>query len=136
MRQASHQNRCFHVVSDSDCGEGAEGHLRVQIDADGDLIELPGMVTRLLQTLLEHMAAGRGISIMPLGAELTTQQASDLLGVSRPFLIKLLEEGRIPPQGRPTPACPGCRLAGLSQAEPGSPLRSSGRTDLNWPGTG
>jgi len=76
--------------------EGAEGHLRVQVDADGDLIEMPGMVTRLLQTLLEHMAAGRGISIMPLGAELTTQQAADLLGVSRPFLIKLLEEGNIP----------------------------------------
>jgi excisionase family DNA binding protein len=76
--------------------EGADGHLRVQVDADGDLIELPGMVTRLLQTLLEHMAAGRGISIMPLEAELTTQQAADLLCVSRPFLIKLLEEGAIP----------------------------------------
>jgi excisionase family DNA binding protein len=75
---------------------GAAGRLRVKVDADGDLIEMPGMVTRLLQTLLEHIAAGRGISIMPLSAELTTQQAADLLGVSRPFLIKLLEEGAIP----------------------------------------
>jgi excisionase family DNA binding protein len=76
--------------------QGAQGHLRVQVDADGDLIELPPMVTRLLQAILEQMAAGRAISIMPLGAELTTQQAADFLGVSRPFLVKLLESQAIP----------------------------------------
>lgn len=75
--------------------DGAEGHLRVQVDADGDLVELPAMVTRLLQTVLEHVAAGHAMSIMPLNAELTTQQAADLLGVSRPFLVKLLEAGDI-----------------------------------------
>ena len=75
--------------------EGADGHLRVQVDADGDLVELPAMVTRLLQTVLEHVAAGRALSIMPLNAELTTQQAADLLGVSRPLLVKLLESGAI-----------------------------------------
>lgn len=75
--------------------DGAEGHLRIQVDADGDLVELPAMVTRLLQTVLEHVAAGHALSIMPLNAELTTQQAADLLGVSRPFLVKLLEAGDI-----------------------------------------
>jgi len=75
--------------------DGAEGHLRVQVDADGDLVELPTMVTRLLQTVLEYVAAEHALSIMPLSAELTTQQAADLLGVSRPFLVKLLEAGDI-----------------------------------------
>ncbi len=75
--------------------EGSVGQLRVQVDADGDLIELPPMVTRLLQIVLEHMAAGHPISIMPLEAEMTTQQAADMLGVSRPFFIKLLEQGAV-----------------------------------------
>ncbi len=72
------------------------GNLRVQVEADGDLIEMPAIVTRLLQTVLEHMAAGRALSIMPLNAELTTQEAADLLGVSRPFLVQLLEAQAIP----------------------------------------
>jgi excisionase family DNA binding protein len=46
--------------------------------------------------ILEAMAAGRGIAIFPENAELTTVQAAELLNVSRPFLIKLLTEGKIP----------------------------------------
>ena len=46
--------------------------------------------------ILEAMAAGRGITIIPENAELTTVQAAEVLNVSRPFLIKLLEEEKIP----------------------------------------
>ena len=46
--------------------------------------------------ILEAMAAGRGVTIIPENAELTTVQAVEVLNVSRPFLIKLLEEDRIP----------------------------------------
>ena len=42
------------------------------------------------------LAAGRGVSIIPENAELTTVQAAEVLNVSRPFLIKLLEDGSIP----------------------------------------
>ena len=46
--------------------------------------------------ILEAMAAGRGVTIIPENAELTTVEAADVLNVSRPFIIKLLDEGAIP----------------------------------------
>lgn len=61
-----------------------------------EVIELPAPVVELLMKILEAMAAGKGITVVPLNAELTTVQAADLLSVSRPFLIKLLENGAIP----------------------------------------
>jgi excisionase family DNA binding protein len=59
-------------------------------------IELPAGAVALLMEILEAMAAGRGVTLIPENAELTTVQAAGLLNVSRPFLIKLLEERIIP----------------------------------------
>ena len=59
-------------------------------------IELPPGAVLLLMDILEAMAAGRGVTIIPENAELTTVQAADVLNVSRPFLIKLLEERALP----------------------------------------
>jgi excisionase family DNA binding protein len=59
-------------------------------------IELPAGAVALLMDILEAMAAGRGVTIIPENAELTTVQAASLLNVSRPFLIKLLTEGALP----------------------------------------
>jgi excisionase family DNA binding protein len=59
-------------------------------------IQLPAGAVALLMNILEAMAAGRGVTIIPENAELTTVQAAEVLNVSRPFLIKLLEEGAIP----------------------------------------
>jgi len=59
-------------------------------------IELPAGAVALLMDILEAMAAGRGVTIIPENVELTTVQAAEVLNVSRPFLIKLLEEDKIP----------------------------------------
>src|SRR3954469_12495806 len=55
-------------------------------------IDLPAGAVALLMEVLEAMAAGRGVTIIPENAELTTVEAAGILNVSRPFLIKLLEE--------------------------------------------
>jgi excisionase family DNA binding protein len=72
--------------------------LTVQVmDADHDEpIELPAGAVTLLLDILGAMASGQGVTIIPEDAELTTVQAADILHVSRPFLIKLLDEGKIP----------------------------------------
>ena len=59
-------------------------------------LDLPAGAVALLMDILEAMAAGRGVTIIPENAELTTVQAADILNVSRPFLIRLLETGAIP----------------------------------------
>jgi excisionase family DNA binding protein len=50
----------------------------------------------LLTHIVRELARGNGVSVAPLQAELTTQAAADLLNVSRPFLVKLLETGALP----------------------------------------
>jgi len=67
------------------------------IDSDHEEpIELPAGAVTLLMDILGAMASGQGITLIPENAELTTVQAADILNVSRPFLVKLLEEGKIP----------------------------------------
>lgn len=67
------------------------------IDADqAEPIELPAGAVAMLMDILGAMAAGQGITLIPENAELTTVQAAEILNVSRPFLIKLLEEGKLP----------------------------------------
>jgi excisionase family DNA binding protein len=59
-------------------------------------LELPAGAVALLMEILEAMAAGRGVTLIPENAELTSVQAADVLNVSRPFLIKLLEDNVLP----------------------------------------
>ena len=71
-------------------------NLNVRIAETDEQVELPAVAVRLLIDLLSAMAEGNAVTLIPIHAELTTQQAADLLGVSRPFLIKQLEEDVIP----------------------------------------
>ncbi len=72
-----------------------EEDLRVQL-ADGQVLTLPKAAARLLSHLLTEMAHGNAVTIIPIHAEMTTQEAADYLNVSRPYLVKLLESGAVP----------------------------------------
>lgn len=70
--------------------------MRIRIEDTDQTIELPAGAVSLLINILQEMSAGHGITLIPAHAELTTVQAAEILNVSRPFLINLLEEGKIP----------------------------------------
>ena len=58
-------------------------------------VELPTSALRLLVDVLSELAEGNAVKVVPIHAELTTQEAADMLNVSRPHLVKLLESGAL-----------------------------------------
>jgi len=65
-------------------------------DSPQEIVVLPRPALNLLQDLLTQMAKGNAVSLIPLRAELTTKQAADFLGISRPYLIsELLQKKKI-----------------------------------------
>lgn len=72
---------------------------RIQIFDDKNeahTVELPTSALRLLVEILSQLADGNAVKVVPIHAELTTQEAADMLNVSRPHLVKLLESGALP----------------------------------------
>lgn len=65
-------------------------------NGEAQTVTLAPALTASLLEVLRLVSSGHGFRVIPVEAELTTQQAVDLLNVSRPFLVKLLEEGEIP----------------------------------------
>ena len=70
--------------------------LKPQGSSEAITITLPPEALRRFLEVLAQMANGNAVTIVPIHAELTTQQAADYLNVSRPFLIALLEEKKLP----------------------------------------
>ena len=71
----------------------------VHLEPEGDpeaAVVVPAQALDLLMRVLAHLANGDAVTILPVRAEITTQQAAELLNVSRPYLIKLLDEGKVP----------------------------------------
>jgi excisionase family DNA binding protein len=66
------------------------------VGAAGERLELPDSVYQLLKDIVRNMQLGRAVVLVPENQQLTTQRAADVLGVSRPHLIKLLESGELP----------------------------------------
>jgi excisionase family DNA binding protein len=69
---------------------------RARVTLDGKDLILPRQALALLRDLLVEMAQGNAVTIVPTHAELTTQEAANILNVSRPHLVKLLEDGVLP----------------------------------------
>jgi excisionase family DNA binding protein len=67
----------------------------LEVEGEPKHIKIPVSAFRFLQAILDHMAKGEGLTLIPSDAELTTQQAAEMLNVSRPYVVNLLEEGKI-----------------------------------------
>lgn len=63
---------------------------------EGDHVELPETVFRVLLQVLQSLLAGKAVTVAPQSQLLTTQQAAETLGVSRPTVVKLIEKGELP----------------------------------------
>jgi len=69
--------------------------ITVRKDGDQVKVDLPPSLGQLVLDVLTHVARGEMVTFVPYGAILTTKEAADLLNVSRPFLVQLLEKGEI-----------------------------------------
>ncbi len=68
----------------------------IRLDNSNEVLEVPATALRILVDILDTMAKGEAVSIIPVHKELTTQEAATILNVSRPYLVKLIESGEMP----------------------------------------
>ena len=84
------------LLSTRKLGQRSSIRLCFEDGDEGEVIVVPTSAVRLFLHLLAEMSQGNSVCLVPTHAELTTQQAADLLNVSRPYVVKLLDEGKIP----------------------------------------
>lgn len=90
-----------------DRGDGAAVLVHAAGRTNEEDIELPAEARSLLLRILAHMANGDAVTVVPVQGEVTAQQAAEILGVSRPFLIRLVEGGKV-----------ACRMVGTHRRIP------------------
>ncbi|MDB5523543.1 MAG: transcriptional regulator, MerR family [Rhizobium sp.] len=74
----------------------AKSHENITFFVEWSAVPLPAKAVHMMLAVLEAMAEGKALSVIPHEAELTTKQAADFLNVSRPFVCKLIDEGKLP----------------------------------------
>jgi len=75
---------------------GHSVNVRIKIQNDADFVSIPKKAFSLLLEILSNMAEGKSMTLIPSDADISTQQAADMLNVSRPHVVKLLETGVMP----------------------------------------
>lgn len=70
--------------------------VKIRIQENGEFLKIPKKAVLLLFEILDSMAQGKSFTLIPSDSEISTQQAADMLNVSRPHIVKLLEDGVIP----------------------------------------
>jgi len=76
-------------------GQLKSDQVKIEIEETNDKIVMPLSAMRFLEDILKAMSQGKPISLVPSATEVTTQKAAEMLGCSRPYLVKLLEDGEI-----------------------------------------
>lgn len=84
------------LLAERKFGKRSSVRLRIDDDDESEAVAVPASALKLFLQLLTEMSEGNAVTLIPTHAELTTQQAAELLGVSRPYVVKLLEEGKLP----------------------------------------
>ena len=82
------------VLNGINIAAGEPGHAML-VGPDGKQVPIPAELFQVLEEAANVLALGDGISILPYAAKLTTQEAADFLGMSRPTFVKILESGAI-----------------------------------------
>ncbi len=77
-------------------------HISPQLFFDGQSVDLPIAVRKAIIDLLQRFASGNGVVIGSINSSLTTSQAAELLGISRTYIVRMIEQGRIPAHHRGT----------------------------------
>jgi excisionase family DNA binding protein len=70
--------------------------VRIKLQEEAEFLEIPPKALSLLHDIVSLMADGKSITLIPSDSEVSTQEAAELLNVSRPHIVKLLERGEIP----------------------------------------
>jgi excisionase family DNA binding protein len=85
------------LLASREIGEGESVRVQFQQgESDTESVTVPASAVRLFLQVLAEMSEGHAVTLMPARAELTAQQVADLLNVSRPHAVQLLDEGKIP----------------------------------------
>ena len=70
--------------------------IKIKIEETDEYITIPKKAFSLLSSIISMMSNGKSVTLMPIDSEVSTQQAAQILNISRPHLIKMLESGKIP----------------------------------------